>query len=74
MAAVAAGLLALLAPRRAALAAPGVVVTTSSSTKLTLDSNKPTVEGPHTMYVAFQVRNTTGATLTNLTATISGFT
>ncbi|HEU4700233.1 MAG TPA: hypothetical protein VFS40_13700, partial [Gemmatimonadales bacterium] len=47
---------------------------TSSSTKLTLDSNKPTVEGPHTMYVAFQVRNTTGATLTNLTATISGFT
>lgn len=57
----------------AAAMAPGVSVTMISSPQLTLDSNKPCQEGPQAAYVAFRVSNTSGTTLTNLRATITGF-
>ncbi|HEX2205410.1 MAG TPA: hypothetical protein VHG91_19020 [Longimicrobium sp.] len=71
-------LLALLCGARSASAsaravAPGVTVTMISAPQLTLDSNKPCTEGPRAAYVAFRVTNTSGAALTNLRATISGF-
>jgi uncharacterized repeat protein (TIGR01451 family) len=62
----------LRAEARAA-AAPGVSITMISAPQLTLDSNKPCQEGPRAAYVAFRVTNTSGAALTNLRATISGF-
>ena len=54
-------------------AAPGVSISMISAPQLTLDSNKPCQEGPRAAYVAFRVTNTSGAQLTNLRATISGF-
>jgi uncharacterized repeat protein (TIGR01451 family) len=60
-----------LAPR--AWGAPGVTVTMISSPALTLDSNKPCLEGPQAAYVAFRITNTSGAPLTNVRATIGGF-
>lgn len=63
---------ALLAFAPGAWAAPGVSVTMVSSPQLTLDSNAPCT-GPQAAYVSFQVTNTSGATRTDLRATISGF-
>ncbi|HLL84691.1 MAG TPA: hypothetical protein VK420_18635, partial [Longimicrobium sp.] len=63
---------ALLAFAPGAWAAPGVSVTMVSSPRLTLDSNSPCT-GPQTAYVSFLVTNTSGAPLTNMRATISGF-
>jgi uncharacterized repeat protein (TIGR01451 family) len=54
-------------------AAPGVTISMISAPQLTLDSNKPCTEGPRAAYVAFRVTNTSGATLTNLRATLGGF-
>lgn len=61
-----------VAPAEAA-AAPGVTVAMISAPQLTLDSNKPCQEGPRAAYVAFRVTNTSGAVLTNLRATLGGF-
>ena len=72
----AAGLAAVAAvalPARAEAAPPGVSVTMTSSPDLTLDSNQPCTAGPTAAYVAYRVTNTSGAPLTNLTATLSGF-
>ncbi|HEY0024677.1 MAG TPA: DUF11 domain-containing protein [Longimicrobium sp.] len=44
-----------------------------SSPNLTLDSNKPCLEGPRAAYVAFRVSNSSGVRQTNLRATIAGF-
>lgn len=57
----------------AAAAAPGVSVVMISAPNLTLDSNKPCQEGPRAAYVAFRVANTSGAALSDVRATISGF-
>jgi uncharacterized repeat protein (TIGR01451 family) len=64
---------ALLALAPHAWGAPGVTVTMISSPALTLDSNKPCLEGPQAAYVAFRITNTSGAPLTNVRATIGGF-
>lgn len=63
----------LVGAARPASAAPGVSVTMISSPNLTLDSNKPCLEGPRAAYVAYRLTNTSGGALTNLRATISGF-
>ncbi len=64
---------ALLACAPRAWAAPGVTVSMISSPALTLDSNKPCIEGPQAAYVAFRVTNTSGAVLNNLRASLGGF-
>lgn len=73
-------LLGVLAPARAraaeghlrTAAALPLTVTMVSDTALTLDSNQP-ANGPHAMYVAFRITNTSGLAVSNLSATISGF-
>lgn len=85
LAGVAAILAAAIVPARTACAAATatahptsvaaplpLTVTMVSDTALTLDSNSPTT-GPGAQYVAFRITNTSGAAVTNLTATISGF-
>lgn len=78
LAALAALAMLLLAPATAlagagaALAPLPLTITQVSDTALTLDSNSPTT-GPRAQYVAYRVTNTSGAAVTNLTATISGF-
>lgn len=57
----------------ARMAPPGVSVTMVSSPNLTLDSNRPCTDGPTAAYVSFRVTNTSGAPLSNLSATLSGF-
>ncbi|HUR00389.1 MAG TPA: hypothetical protein VM166_13115 [Gemmatimonadaceae bacterium] len=53
--------------------APAVTIRMGSDTLMTLDSNNPCASGPRNTYVYFRVTNTTGASLTNLSATITGF-
>ena len=57
---------------RALAALPLSIVQTSDSS-LTLDSNSPATSGPHAMFASYQITNTSGASVANLTATISGF-
>lgn len=84
LAVAAAMLAAALVPLRVASATPAGVttavaaplplgVTMVSDTALTLDSNAPTT-GPGAQYVAFRITNTSGAAVSNLSATIGGFT
>lgn len=59
-----------------ALNSGDVTILMTSSNLLVVDSNKcppPNNDGPHAAYVAFRVTNTLGTTLTNLSATLSGF-
>ncbi|MCU0345591.1 MAG: CRTAC1 family protein [Saprospiraceae bacterium] len=55
-----------------ALNPSSVSITNRSGSRFILNSNDPCDEGPRAAYVAYQICNTTGGTLTNLTATISG--
>lgn len=53
--------------------APAVSVGMVGSPQLTLDSNRPCTDGPRATYVTYRVTNTSGGTLTGLSASISGF-
>jgi uncharacterized repeat protein (TIGR01451 family) len=66
----------LLRPAGSAYAlSPGAVsITMTTDPFLVLDSNSPCVQGPNAAYVGFRVTNTSGALLSNLQATLSGFT
>jgi hypothetical protein len=56
-----------------ALAVLPLTVVQVSDSALTLDSNSPATSGPHAMYASYKITNTSGASVANLTATISGF-
>ena len=61
-------------PFGTAAAQPGVTVAMVGSPNLTLKHNEPCAVGsPRAMYASFRVTNTSGAPLSNLSATISGF-
>lgn len=53
---------------------PPVTIEIDHSGDLLLDHNSPCTAGPRASYLPFRVRNTSGATVSDLTATISGFT
>lgn len=57
-----------------ALSPGSVSISLISSPTLVSDSNNCPTAGPTAAYVGFKVTNTTGSTLTNLSATLSGFT
>ncbi|GAB4147091.1 MAG: hypothetical protein OHK0017_08390 [Patescibacteria group bacterium] len=61
-------------PQPAYALSPGdASITMTSNPLLVADSNScGTTTGPNAAYVAFRITNTSGSTLTNLTATISG--
>lgn len=54
-------------------AALPLTITQTSDSALTLDSNSPATAGPHAMYVAYKITNTSSASVANLSATLSGF-
>jgi uncharacterized repeat protein (TIGR01451 family) len=66
----------LLRPAGSAYAlSPGAVsITMTTDPLLVVDSNSPCVQGPNAAYIGFRVTNTSGALLSNLQATLSGFT
>jgi hypothetical protein len=66
----------LLRPAESAYAlSPGAVsITMTTDPFLVLDSNSPCVQGPNAAYVGFRITNTSGGLLSNLQATLSGFT
>lgn len=69
------GVLALVAAGGSTAAAQtlGVTAVMRSDTALTLDSNKPQLDGPHAQYVGFEITNTSGVVQTDLRASIAGF-
>ena len=52
---------------------PPVTIVMEHAGDLYLDSNKPCTDGPRASFVPFRITNTSGATVTDLTASISGF-
>ena len=52
---------------------PPVTITMEFAGELYLDHNSPCTAGPRSAYVPFRVTNTSAATVTDLTATLSGF-
>ena len=64
--------LAMPATASADATAPlGLTIVTRSDTLLTLDSNKPATSGPNTMFVHFQVTNTSATTYKGLIASVT---
>lgn len=52
---------------------PGsVTITNKSGTRFIVDKNDPCDDGPRASYVAYQIRNTSSAVLSNLSATVTG--
>jgi hypothetical protein len=51
---------------------PGTLTTEFAGDRY-LDTNRPCTDGPRSAYVPFRVTNTSAATVTDLTATLSGF-
>jgi uncharacterized repeat protein (TIGR01451 family) len=57
-----------------AAAQPGVSIAMIGSPNMTLKHNEPCAVGsPRAMYVSYRITNTSGAPISNLSATISGF-
>jgi len=50
-----------------------LTVVQTSDTALTLDSGSPATAGPGAMYVHYRITNTSGASIPDLSATLSGF-
>lgn len=73
MGALAMPALARATVRSAEFAPLPLAVTMVNDTALTLDSNSPATSGPHAMYVTFRITNTSGAAVSNVSATLSGF-
>lgn len=54
-------------------ALPSLSISMTTAPLLVLDSNSPCVQGPDAAYVGFRITNTTGSTISNLQATLTGF-
>src|SRR5260221_9945832 len=61
-------------PSAQVFAAPNVSIVLASNPALTLDSNKPCVQGPDAGYVAYLITNNTATAMPDLTVTIGNLT